>query len=227
MRRRLFNILVGLSLAVFVAVVVASVRSFWVHDELDRATLSQPAEAKHELRSVVVDLYRGRIAVTFARFTATTSTQISNLSLFFKAFERGHRLRMMGPGMMYPQVQGNALGRIGDWLGFGVSHGIFNTRTWERVFPIADAVFVSVPAWFLALLSAILPGLWFRSTLRRRSLKRRRQLGRCPTCGYDLRAHNPGQKCPECGWSIPADFPRPNSGAVEQAKDGRDIPSQT
>ncbi len=26
----------------------------------------------------------------------------------------------------------------------------------------------------------------------------------CPTCGYDLRAHYPGQKCPECGTPIPA-----------------------
>jgi hypothetical protein len=25
----------------------------------------------------------------------------------------------------------------------------------------------------------------------------------CPTCSYDLRAHNPGQRCPECGAQIP------------------------
>lgn len=30
-------------------------------------------------------------------------------------------------------------------------------------------------------------------------------IGRCEICGYDLRAHQPGQRCPECGTEIPGD----------------------
>jgi hypothetical protein len=33
---------------------------------------------------------------------------------------------------------------------------------------------------------------------------RRPPLGCCRACGYDLRAHRPGQICPECGVVVPA-----------------------
>jgi hypothetical protein len=53
---------------------------------------------------------------------------------------------------------------------------------------------IAVPYLPLVLLSAALPGLRLRRTLRRR---RSARLNVCPRCGYDLRA-TPG-RCPECG----------------------------
>lgn len=54
------------------------------------------------------------------------------------------------------------------------------------------------PYWPLVLGSTILPGLWLRRSMRQR---RRRHLGLCPLCGYDLRASP--QRCPECGTPVP------------------------
>ena len=53
---------------------------------------------------------------------------------------------------------------------------------------------LAVPHWFLVLLSLALGIPFFLHYLRARA---RRRKGRCPRCGYDLRA-TPG-RCPECG----------------------------
>jgi hypothetical protein len=51
-----------------------------------------------------------------------------------------------------------------------------------------------VPYWQPCVLAAILPA-WRAAT--RWGTRRRRRTGRCPSCGYDLRATP--DKCPECG----------------------------
>jgi hypothetical protein len=50
------------------------------------------------------------------------------------------------------------------------------------------------PYWLLALLTALPPAARAATRARRR---RRIRSGRCPTCGYDLRATP--DRCPECG----------------------------
>jgi hypothetical protein len=62
---------------------------------------------------------------------------------------------------------------------------------WTRRYHVTA---VSTPHWFIALLFAIMPTIWLRSCLRE---GRRRQIGLCENCGYDLQA-TPG-RCPECG----------------------------
>ena len=55
----------------------------------------------------------------------------------------------------------------------------------------------TVPAWLVAAVTALLPMLWLDGVRRRRRMLRE---GRCPGCGYDLRAS--GDRCPECGLSV-------------------------
>jgi hypothetical protein len=54
---------------------------------------------------------------------------------------------------------------------------------------------IAIPYWFIVLLTALGPVMVWR---RRRQTLRRRQVGQCPGCGYDLRATP--DRCPECGW---------------------------
>ena len=51
-----------------------------------------------------------------------------------------------------------------------------------------------VPYWQPCILAAVLPA--WRGAVRW-GTRRRRQTGRCPACGYDLRASP--ERCPECG----------------------------
>jgi hypothetical protein len=62
-----------------------------------------------------------------------------------------------------------------------------------------------IPYWMLALTFEPLPviGFFFFRHWRREGY--RRSHGLCLICGYDLRAHQPGQRCPECGTPIPLD----------------------
>lgn len=99
-----------------------------------------------------------------------------------------------GPPVNWLQELGGSVGDTdSDWEWHGFAwHEKRNARrdTW-----CAEGY---APFWAPAAVTAALPvgwaGLWCRSRVRTR---RRRASGRCPACGYDLRA-SPG-RCPECG----------------------------
>jgi hypothetical protein len=70
-------------------------------------------------------------------------------------------------------------------------------------------IIVVAPHWFLILLSAILPLREYVRYRRRRWIRRCQELCLCIHCGYDLRAHQPGQRCPECGTIKPDSLSAP------------------
>jgi hypothetical protein len=81
------------------------------------------------------------------------------------------------------------LSRQGGFLGFAAHH-----RTLEDSPAFINMYILVLPMWSLFVPLIVAPSLWFGHRLRRR---RRIASGRCPDCGYDLRA-SPGV-CPECG----------------------------
>jgi hypothetical protein len=58
---------------------------------------------------------------------------------------------------------------------------------------------LELPYWLLTASALLLPVVRAEIWRRERMRLRRRNLGQCPSCGYDLRATS--ERCPECGWS--------------------------
>ena len=81
--------------------------------------------------------------------------------------------------------------------------------------PIVRDEWVVVQLWPYRLLLAIAPGWWlmrrYQAAAWENLAARRAALGKCPACGYDLRATADGCPCPECGavwYPNAADIPR-------------------
>jgi hypothetical protein len=61
-----------------------------------------------------------------------------------------------------------------------------------------------LPLWFVLLLCIPFPGFAVKRHLRKAKIRRWLATGHCGRCGFDLRAHKPGDKCPECRALVPA-----------------------
>ena len=174
MRRRLFTLCSLLSLVLCVAVCALWVRSYWVADVVFPVTPSDgPAGDEASLRIVSS---HGRLV---ERRECTYSWNVD------------------APPDWVPRTRPAPTRRTwANLLGFGLDY------RWETRTPFSGPVTtvwrdVWVPYWPVALAAAVLP-LTRASRAARRSLRSRR--GRCPVCGYDLRASP--DRCPECGTPV-------------------------
>lgn len=113
-----------------------------------------------------------------------------------------------------PAVHRNAQGRLTPgyefhgWWGYGVQRtsGYTGGANGETVYFSYTAYCFPLlpPAVLFTVLAVIFHLIWIRQWLRHRRSSEWRAAGRCPTCGYDLRATP--DRCPECG-TIPAIAP--------------------
>lgn len=75
-----------------------------------------------------------------------------------------------------------------------------------QLLPPVEYQVVFIPHWLPVAAFGLLPLLWLIAQRRWLIHRRRRRLGMCLSCGYDLRASH--DRCPECGTAIPADLIR-------------------
>jgi hypothetical protein len=135
---------------------------------------------------------------------------VATVSLWVRSYWAADRIeRYDKVGSMTLGSRDGALGfwRDSDWS--GATRGIYyrkvesewpfsGTMTFSAHVRYGTQLRVILPHWVLALLFAMLSAFCFRSAVRSR---RRHREGRCPACGYDVRATP--DRCPECG-AMPA-----------------------
>jgi hypothetical protein len=177
MRRHLFTICSFVSLMLWVAVSVMWVRSYWRCEWF---------EIGKETRWRTLGSSSGRLYA--AAWTNFARDYGSDAHSYPSTNVDPHRLSLRGDTVQVPYREGGiavmtlnrSLVRIGPLL-FGTGTG-------------GDDVAVVVPHWAAAALTLALPATGF---IRRRREYQKRMQGRCPKCGYDLRATP--DRCPECG----------------------------
>jgi hypothetical protein len=172
--RILLNALTAMSLVLFATTVVLWVRSYWRLDEFGYV-LAPGADAG----GVEVGIESGSAGVAITVWLDSPGDAD-------RAEQRGWYAR---------SDDARPVPYAGGWLATRWGFAIDRSRN-----PSFDGGRLVLPKWVPVTLFALLPIARVAITVRRR--RRGIRQGRCPRCGYDLRATP--DRCPECG-QVPAD----------------------
>jgi len=185
MRRKLFNLLTGMSLVIFTAAVMLWIRGHWQCDQVNWNNENNGvcfASANSVMAVMFGPNYKGADAMPpfdsgwrYRHYPARANDQDS--------------VRCQIPAAVYHRL---------GWLGFAYDPNQLQTYNGPPKLVWYSSHRLYFPHWSLAAITGILPSMW---CWRRRRERVRRKLGRCVNCGYDLRATP--ERCPECG-NVPA-----------------------
>jgi hypothetical protein len=178
MRRWLLSFLTCLSLLLALGTVGLWVRSYWTRDII---SWGRSGWNSHTLQSIL-----GRVHVV---------SYLDDGS--FGGFH--HREDKLAPSAIWNGAM-SSYPRTVEWH-FGHVFQKYQRQHYDLIGGGRGGMWVTnhrlivIPYWSPAVLFSILPAVWVWRLVRG---GRRRKVGHCPRCDYDLRATP--ERCPECGW---------------------------
>ena len=182
MRRTLFTIAAALSFALCLASLTLWARSYTGSDSITRRwmTAADAHHSQHQSQEIQWTAGQMRFLVRHdtSFFPAHLTEDAARPRWSYFRYGKGH----IGWDAPPATTTWNRLGFAAWETGWSASFADSQDRVW------------AIPAWLLCAALAILPAVWVYGAYRRH---RRRLIGRCIACGYDLRATP--DRCPECG----------------------------
>jgi hypothetical protein len=181
-KRRFFNLAAAVSLLLCVATAALWVVSYWFIPDFWRTTVVDRAIAVHSKEWDTIGISCGWGSMMVAADTQifdepglVAGVHFALLPVWIKP--------SIGPGK-------TVWNRFG--FAYDPNHLMIDPGPPRVVLRSSHRLYF--PHWSLAAITAIVPSIW---CLRRQRDRARKRLGRCVTCGYDLRATP--DRCPECG----------------------------
>jgi hypothetical protein len=203
MRRRLFTLAAGASAVLCAAACVLWVRSYRVAEfAVWRCRNMNVAVSDVEwyTQNMCAGSYRGRVLINWERIVWPKAYPHYQRPAGDWRWDYRRERYPAEPDLLFAFGPYDELDELPSWmrrLGFGYWNTTATATLWNdfesQLIPTHHLGF-RVPYWALMASTIVTPASWLLHRHRRR---RRRKEGRCPACGYDLRATP--ERCPECG----------------------------
>jgi len=194
LRYWVFNVLAATLLVLACISAWYSYRSHDIFRDIGYRWVDAPAQSRTDLAISFVDgqVYFSHIALHFKRLLEKDE---SNAGPFFNESEGNGRLWSFAMASMMQTRYAHFFASLGLVWQKGIAYGNYDE----------DAHHIILPGWLIPILALIFPAMRLIILFRRWYRAKQCQTAcLCPTCFYDLRAHNPGTNCPECGTAVGA-----------------------